>query len=160
MNSSRYLNFESFTRKVGQLALERGGGDQVTATTILPKALLQADGVGFEVTASKGLENPASKVLLVKDWRLTYVIRVDKHEREAKQLVATNLKIHDMAEVGESDYQASLKAIQLVCALRKHSRHLARTNAPPESTFAKIANFPGDVPPTSIQGIIEAFQDF
>ena len=136
MNASRYPNFESFTRKVGQLALETGGGDQVTATIMLPKALLHADGVGFEVTASKSLENPASKVLFVKDWRLTFVIGVKKHERESRQLVATNLKIHDLAEVGESDYQASLKANQVVCTLRKYSRHLARTNTPAESTFS------------------------
>ncbi|KAF8251507.1 tetrahydrobiopterin biosynthesis enzymes-like protein [Wilcoxina mikolae CBS 423.85] len=114
MDSSRHPNLQSFTEEVCRVGLKVGGGKHVKATAFLPKVLLQAEGVGYEVSMTKqqdGEEVTAEKVLFVKGLRQFCIIGLNKHEREDKQPVSVNIRFHGVEETEESDYQASLQAI-------------------------------------------------
>lgn len=114
LDGSKHPNLDVFTREAARIALKTGGGNSVHATVVLPNALLQAGGVGFEVQVFKGGDASDSTALFVKDLKLPCVIGVNPHERQAKQLVIVNMRFYDVAEEGFSDYQSSLKKIQAV----------------------------------------------
>ena len=114
MEGSKHPNLTAFTRKAAGIALKTGGGKCVHATVVLPNALLQAGGVGFEMQILKDVDTPDSNVAFVKDLTIPCVIGVNPHERQAKQLVIVSLKFYDFIEEEESDYQSSLKKIQEV----------------------------------------------
>ena len=114
LDGSKHPNLDVFTREAARIALKTGRGNSVHATVVLPSALLQADGVGFEVQLFEGGDTFDSTALFVKDLKLPCVIGVNPHERQAKQLVIVNLRFYDVDEEGCSDYQSSLKNIQAV----------------------------------------------
>lgn len=114
LDGSKHPNLDVFTREAARIALKTGGGNSVHATVVLPNALLQADGVGFEVQDFKDGGTSDSTALFVKDLKLPCVIGVNRHERQAKQLVIVNLRFYDVDEEGLSDYPSSLKNIQAV----------------------------------------------
>lgn len=117
MDGSKHPNLDAFTREAAYVALNTVGEHCFHATVVLPNALLQAGGVGFEIQVSENADIPDSTALFVKDLKLPCVIGVNPHERQAKQLVIVNLRFYNVIEEVFSDYQSSLKSIQEVSNL-------------------------------------------
>ncbi len=117
IDSSKWPNLESLAGEICRIGLETGGGKYVKASVCLPKALLQADGIGFECALRNAegdnniLGDAESNILFATNLRLFCVIGVNKHEREDKQPLVMNLRFQGASEKGESDYQGRLKPI-------------------------------------------------
>jgi FolB domain-containing protein len=125
LGGSRHPNLYSFSQAVCQQTITMHGAENVSATVLLPKALLSADGVGLEgVMASSHGETKDSptfqpKGLFIKDLRLSCIIGVGDFERKEKQPIVVNIRFPRASIGGESDYQARFKPIFEVCAVHR-----------------------------------------
>jgi dihydroneopterin aldolase len=125
LSNSKFRTLQHCVEEVCKICIKVGGVNKVLGTVALPKGLLRTEGEdgGIEmrlelIKTPGGGTTMQSRVLLVKNLRLSCILGVNPHERKDKQLVVVNLELIEDIMTDEADYQTQLMPVIQVCSAR------------------------------------------